>query len=173
MLNKNLLKSIEKDLENALKEVGGKHGVEIRFGGGTFDEADATIKFKISSGMKNSDEYLKQEWDKHCNFYGFKPEHFGKKALYKGDEVQLTGFNRSKPKNCINFIKIKDGNEYMCSRESGHGIFGIPDEDFSERVFHSDKNSCKYCGKKNGSPDPNILCPECRQNFGHTFYSEL
>lgn len=32
---------------------------------------------------------------------------------------------------------------------------------------------CLYCGSPNFSSDPDILCPECRTDFGHTFYSEL
>jgi len=128
MINKKLLESIEKDLENALKELSGKYGVEICFGGGTFSDADATLKLKVTSGEKNSDEYLKKEWDKHCSFYGFKPEHFGMKAIYEGEEVQLIGFNVNKPKNCVSFIKTNSGEKYMCSREAGHNIFNIPDE---------------------------------------------
>ena len=128
MISKNLLESIEKDLENALKEASEKHGVELRFGGGTFTEVDATLKLKVTSGVKNSDEYLKQEWDKYCSLYGFKPEHFGTKVIHQGEEVRLIGFNYGKPKNCIRFIRTKGGAEYMCSRESGHKIFKIPDE---------------------------------------------
>ncbi len=36
-----------------------------------------------------------------------------------------------------------------------------------------EEKSCKYCGEKTDSIDPNILCPKCREDFGHTFYSEL
>lgn len=32
---------------------------------------------------------------------------------------------------------------------------------------------CKYCGKENGSPEPDLLCPDCREGFGHALYSEL
>ena len=32
---------------------------------------------------------------------------------------------------------------------------------------------CKYCGEETNSPDPNVLCEECRECFGHAFYSEL
>jgi|GEM_PF-1744594 len=32
---------------------------------------------------------------------------------------------------------------------------------------------CKYCGTPNGSPDPMILCSECRETFGHTYFTEL
>lgn len=34
-------------------------------------------------------------------------------------------------------------------------------------------NYCKYCGSPTDSVDENVLCEECRNLFGHTFYSEL
>lgn len=34
-------------------------------------------------------------------------------------------------------------------------------------------NKCKYCGAPNNSTDADVLCEECRETFGHTFYSEL
>lgn len=35
------------------------------------------------------------------------------------------------------------------------------------------KHPCKYCGQETGSSDRDVLCAECRDTFGHTFYSEL
>jgi len=32
---------------------------------------------------------------------------------------------------------------------------------------------CKYCNKENGSSEEDLLCPECRERFGHSLYSEL
>ncbi len=35
-------------------------------------------------------------------------------------------------------------------------------------------NLCPYCKENNtDSIDPNILCPECRKTFGHSFFNEL
>ena len=34
-------------------------------------------------------------------------------------------------------------------------------------------NKCKYCSEHTDSQDPNILCPNCRETFGHSFFSEL
>ena len=34
-------------------------------------------------------------------------------------------------------------------------------------------NRCKYCSKLTDSQDPNILCPNCKETFGHSFFSEL
>ena len=32
---------------------------------------------------------------------------------------------------------------------------------------------CKYCGNIAKGIDPDILCAECRDDFGHAFFSEL
>ena len=32
---------------------------------------------------------------------------------------------------------------------------------------------CKYCGEPHKTECEDLLCPECRETFGHTFYSEL
>lgn len=32
---------------------------------------------------------------------------------------------------------------------------------------------CKYCGEIAEGTDENVLCSECRELFGHTFYHEL
>ena len=32
---------------------------------------------------------------------------------------------------------------------------------------------CKYCSDIANGVDPDVLCAECRQTFGHAFFSEL
>ena len=32
---------------------------------------------------------------------------------------------------------------------------------------------CKYCGDIANGPDEDVLCQDCRETFGHAFYSEL
>lgn len=32
---------------------------------------------------------------------------------------------------------------------------------------------CKYCGEVAKGTDEDVLCQECREIFGHAFYSEL
>ena len=34
-------------------------------------------------------------------------------------------------------------------------------------------NRCKYCSELTDSQDSNILCPNCRETFGHSFFNEL
>ena len=35
-------------------------------------------------------------------------------------------------------------------------------------------NKCPYCKENDtASIDPNILCPDCRETFGHSFFNEF
>ena len=47
-ITKDILLSITQDINDALKAVAQKHGVEIRAGGGTYADKNATIKTTIS-----------------------------------------------------------------------------------------------------------------------------
>ncbi len=42
-------------------------------------------------------------------------------------------------------------------------------------LFEKTTESCEcgYCGNPTDSGDKNVLCPDCRKTFGHTFLSEL
>lgn len=44
---------------------------------------------------------------------------------------------------------------------------------FDEDMYEWDSQICPYCGNPNYSNDPDMLCPMCRDTFGHSFYSEL
>ena len=50
-------------------------------------------------------------------------------------------------------------------------------EDFEDKVIAvHDANThhiCKYCGGVAKGIDEDVLCEECRDVFGHAFYSEL
>lgn len=37
----------------------------------------------------------------------------------------------------------------------------------------TDQHICKYCGKIADGTDEEVLCKECRELFGHTFFNEL
>ena len=34
-------------------------------------------------------------------------------------------------------------------------------------------SECRYCGRETGEEDPDVLCVECMETFGHTLFSEL
>lgn len=39
--------------------------------------------------------------------------------------------------------------------------------------YYTALHKCKYCGEFTKGMDGDVLCDDCREIFGHTFYSEL
>lgn len=49
--------------------------------------------------------------------------------------------------------------------DEGDVVTGV----YDGNLFHV----CKYCGKVALGQNQNILCRDCKQLFGHTYFSEL
>lgn len=123
MITKQMLKVIEADLAEALKTVGDKHKVTIRFAGGKYESMEATMKLKITDDEKNSDANLKSEWDLYCRRYGFETTDFNKVVKDgQGNEYKLVGFNVTKPKNCIKLLRLRDNTEMQCGKETAKSM---------------------------------------------------
>ena len=41
------------------------------------------------------------------------------------------------------------------------------------KQLNANRHICKYCGWVSEGTDEDLLCSECRTDFGHTFFSEL
>ena len=48
-----------------------------------------------------------------------------------------------------------------------------PDEKITAVYDARNHHICKYCGGIADGIDEDILCSECREDFGHAFFSEL
>lgn len=69
---------------------------------------------------------------------------------------------------------ININNTYDMPKETWKALL---QKDFEEKIIAvHDANThhiCKYCGGVANGPDEDVLCEECRDVFGHAFYSEL
>lgn len=67
--------------------------------------------------------------------------------------------------------------EFDVSKEKFIGLIQHTDAFKDQKVVDvADGNThhiCKYCGDIAEGTDENVLCQECREIFGHAFYSEL
>lgn len=48
-----------------------------------------------------------------------------------------------------------------------------PNDKIIKIVDANKHHICKYCGGIANGLDDNVLCEECRDDFGHAFFSEL
>ncbi len=60
----------------------------------------------------------------------------------------------------------------MSDTSSAEGIktaLGLDETDLNDLALHT----CKYCGALTLMPERDILCSDCKIDFGHSLYSEL
>jgi len=80
--------------------------------------------------------------------------------------------------NKENYIKFGMQNAEECMKK-----WDMSAEEFEKYIkdnadAHYDPNDsesmqCEYCGKDNNSADPNELCQDCKEMFGHDYFDEL
>ncbi len=103
MLDKNGLILIEKDIQQALKEVGKKHGVSIKSSGGKWTQSWAELKVRIEL-LTQSGEVLtreSEEFKRYCGHYGLKPDHLGREFACAGATYTITGLKTTNFKSPI------------------------------------------------------------------------
>src|SRR5580765_370202 len=82
--------------QQALTELAAKHGLKVVAGGGTFEPASFNMKvrFSLSADNPNTAAAEREMFNRYCNFYGLRPEHYGTFIpTAKYGPVQLIGFN--------------------------------------------------------------------------------
>lgn len=79
---------------------------------------------------------------------------------------------KNKAIELLNVFKINGYTTNMSQEEIEQIIIDSNGENFNIKVTKIG-NRCKYCGEANNSEDEDVLCADCRQTFGHAFYSQL
>lgn len=67
-------------------------------------------------------------------------------------------------------------NDFVSSdREAAAFIIALAEMTAEIKILENKlkENHCQYCGEPTDSSDSNVLCRDCREVFGHTFFSEL
>ena len=170
-MNKETIKVIMNDLEEAVKAVGEKHqfaipdGVRIRYSdtGFTFS-TDAVFTANVSGDEIDAEKAM---FDEHCVKHGLKPDDYGKTVHVMGDAANRYEICGIKPKARKNAVKIRHtqtGKIYVAPAAI------LRDENWVSLI---DSHKCKYCGARARGSDEDLLCDNCRELFGHTYYSEL
>lgn len=74
-----------------------------------------------------------------------------------------------------------EGNYNLKNKEFKNMLIGAINRKFgtaykaeeTEIIDMRGKHVCKYCGEVTQGENADLLCSECREIFGHAFYSEL
>lgn len=96
-----------------------------------------------------------------------------KEAIEQATDIHITYRKNSKDIATYNQTQRKEVHEYLKEHDCKTFIQGVTDGYLQIVVTKENYRLCKYCGNEHETKDANLLCPECRQTFGHTLYSEL
>lgn len=108
------LKALRKDLEEALKQVAEKHNIQIVVGNASFTSNDVNWKIQMlakdDSGKVH--DRLAEDFKFYANALGMKPEDLGKEFTVGRDKYRLKGYNGKKRKFPIVAINLSNNKEY-------------------------------------------------------------
>ncbi len=105
-LDREVLRQVRDDMNEALAEVGKRHGLLIQCGGGgTFNSAAATLKVEVvvpASNM-NGGEHAKAvaDWNSLCTRFGFEREWLGKTFTYGVERWVVLGLRPTRHKHPV------------------------------------------------------------------------
>lgn len=117
-IDRKKMRTMSTDIEAALKEVAKKHDVELKVGGGSWD--DSTFSFKLEGGIIKSDGSVvtkeSEDFKARATFYGLKPEHLGKVIKIDGERYEITGLSTRSRKYPIIVKRVRDGKPFKLTQ---------------------------------------------------------
>jgi hypothetical protein len=124
--NRDSLKVLREDLENALKQVAEKHGIQATVGSASFTANN--IVWKIELAVKdesgNAIDRHAEAFKVLATSYGLKPEDLGREFVVSGVKYQLKGINTRSRKFPVVADCITDGKSYAFPVVAVKSAFG-------------------------------------------------
>lgn len=110
------LNLLQNEFAKELKALGDKYGVTIRPGGGRYGGTSGEVRLRVQvQDLKKAEERAKLTWRTYANWFGFKPEDFGKTFMFRGHRYRIAGCNPNAPKNSIEVERVYDKKAYVMS----------------------------------------------------------
>lgn len=154
--------AFRKDFKEALKEVEEKYGIIIEPKNLTYTSNSFNLKVLVTNVSEEQKEQgLDTEqiaFERDCAKFGFTKEDYKRRFVVRGDTYELYGFKASARKNPCKVQNVRTGARYVCPKS-----FLIPESG----------HACKYCGAHVEGNNPDELCDDCKETFGHSLYTEL
>lgn len=98
------------DLEAALRDVGVRHGVVVRYAGGRFTATEFTLRLvatvtEPAPGVPTAEGH----WRAMAPAYGLGADWLGRTFCSGGEEFKVTGLAPRRPKYPVSAVRTRDG----------------------------------------------------------------
>lgn len=130
-LDKETLKAIREQGNQALKSVGEKLNVKIDLGNCSYSESEATFQMKVNI-LSEDGEVITKEWEALLRMAKMRDFDIEKEYTLNGSKVKLKGYNSRARKWCYIVEYVKDGR-----------VVRVGDEWFNRAVYGFDHTGRK------------------------------
>jgi hypothetical protein len=108
--SKDALKGLRSPLEDALKELGEKYGIEFRVGNGRFDEATAKFQLEMKIADKSvMESAARREFSVYASMYGLRGIDFGTQVTLQHQVWEVAGLALNRTKYPIKMRNVVTG----------------------------------------------------------------
>lgn len=110
-INRTVLRELRGEIEEALKDLGEKHGVVFSVGSANFLPTVATFKLEVATKAEDGTVNTKdaENFRSLCYLYQLRPEHLHKLLTFNGTQYKLVGLNPRSGKYPLIVERVSDG----------------------------------------------------------------
>ncbi len=113
------LKTMRPQVEEALKELGERLGIDFSVGRGTYGGIKGSFTLEMAArDTKTGKSGEQQVFEHSARLYGLTPEDYGREFTYQRRRFKLIGFYPKAKINCLKIADAKSGTEYKLDVES-------------------------------------------------------
>jgi len=120
--DKSTLKTLQAEIEKALRPIAEKYGVGMKMNGGSYGPGAATLKVQIvplnTDGTRKSE--FEDDFRKYAESYGLKPEHLFAEVTYGGKRYKIVGLNTNRYKMPLHVER--DGKRFFVPMDAANAL---------------------------------------------------
>lgn len=117
--NKETLRSLRDEIDQALAAIGARHNVQIRAGNCTFDARSATFKLTVANLTDDGtvDDGTADYFRQFAFAYDMQPDWLGREFRTGGESYKLAGLNPKRGKFPVVAYRVRDGKRFKFQAE--------------------------------------------------------
>ena len=116
--------TIAAEMVAAVQPIAVKYGITIRDGGGSYQDLEATLRFKLTTMSETGETVEERAYKQHATLYDLKPEWLGKPITIQGIPFTIAGLCPRRRKNPVLILNQRTGKRHVTTINAVRRFFG-------------------------------------------------
>lgn len=118
-INSQTIKTMRPQIEEALKELGERLGIDFSIGRGTYGGIKGSFTLEMAArDAETGKSGAQQLFEHYARLYGLTAEDYGREFTFQSRRFKLVGFYPNSKVNCLKIADAKSGTEYKLDLQS-------------------------------------------------------